>query len=107
MDPRIITVNHHNEDDDSLTLRLAIQTGNVEMFKLFWDYYPQLYTEKHLLTITRFAISTRRYEFLVHILASPTSTPIFYSAPIQARSDFVDLFDNATLEYMPDKSAII
>ena len=107
VDPRIILMNHDMEDDESFTLRLAIHSGSIEIFKLLWDYYPQLYTEKHLLDITRFALYLRRSEFLVPILASPTSTPVFLSAPIYARVWFVELFDEARLQYVEDKSTII
>jgi hypothetical protein len=107
MDPRIILLNNDNEIDESQTLRLAIQADNLEVFKLFWDCYPQLYTEKHLLSVARYCLYLGRTHFLVHILASPTSSPIFLSSPIEARSAFVDLFDNETLQYATERSTII
>jgi len=107
LDPRIIILNHDNEDDESFTLRLAVQAGSIEIFKLLWDYYPQLFTERHLLDVTRYALFMRRFEFLVPILASPTSTPVFLSSPIAQRIEFVDLFDEGTLEFVEDKSTII
>lgn len=107
MDPRIILLNHDNEDDESLTLRLAIQSGNVELFKILWDYYPQLYTDKHLLAVARAAIYMRRHDFYLPIIASPTSTPIFLSSPIAHRVAFVDLFDDRALGFAPEKSTII
>lgn len=72
-----------------------------------WDNYPHLYSEKHLLDVARFAIFLQRLDFLVHILASKTSAPIFLNAPVAARVQLVDLFNENTLQLIPDRSAII
>lgn len=55
------------------------------MFKLLWDNYTHIYTEKHLLDVARFAIHTQKDEFLIHILNSKTSSTLFLNAPIAAR----------------------
>ena len=97
IDPRIILLNNDMEDDESLTLRFAVQSGNVEIFKLLWDCYPKLYTESHLMSVARYCIILKRFDLLVHLLASPTSGPIYLGSPVHWRSEFVDLFDEVTL----------
>lgn len=107
LDPRAILINHYQEDDEALTLRLAIQSGHVEIFKLLWDNYPQLYTERHLISVARYCLFMRRYDFLIPLLASPTTTPIFLSSPVASRVEFIDLFDESTLSLIPQATTII
>jgi hypothetical protein len=90
-------MNHENEEDESLTLRIAIQYGNIELFMLLWDSYPLLYTEKHLMDVTRFAIFLRKQDFLLRILTSSTTNRIFLNTPLSKRIEFVDIFDEKTL----------
>ena len=52
IDPRIILVNHFDNDDETLTLRLA--GGNADMFSYLWENFSQLYNEKHMLTLLRY-----------------------------------------------------
>jgi hypothetical protein len=107
IDPRIIMFNHHDESDDTLTLRMAIQANNLDIFKLLWDFYPQIYTERHLIMCAQFCFRLQRYHFLVHLLSSPTSTPIFLSSSVEGRAQLVDLFDNQSLAHAQERSIII
>jgi hypothetical protein len=77
IDPTIILLNQHDEHDDTLTLRLAIQVNSHDIFKLLWDTYPQIYTDRHLLLAAKFCFFLPRYFFLEELLTSPTASPLF------------------------------
>lgn len=64
IDPRIILLNHIDETDETLTLRLAIQVNNYEIFQLLWNNYSQIYNERDLYLCTKFCFFLPRYTFL-------------------------------------------
>jgi hypothetical protein len=52
----MILANQEQEEDDTLTLRLAIENNSKSLFFLLWENYGHLFTEHHLLTLFRFMV---------------------------------------------------
>jgi hypothetical protein len=47
VDPRILLENRYNRDDETLTLRIAIQREMGSLLTDLWSYYAHLYTDEH------------------------------------------------------------
>ena len=94
VDPRIILVNRENEDDETLTLRLSIEFyPDSSLFYRFWAYYPHLFTERNLLTVTKFMLFLRKFDYVYFILNSNTTHRIFLNSSESFRREYVNLFD--------------
>lgn len=98
IDPAVILFNQHDESDDTLTLRLAIQNNSHEIFSLLWNQFPQIYTERHLLLAAKFCFAVPRYSFLEDLLNSETAHPIFLQASVESRTELVELFNQSNIE---------
>jgi len=68
VDPRIIMINHYDQEDETLTLRLAIQKNNLLIFSYLWDTFGHLYSEKHLLILARYILAEGREDFAEALL---------------------------------------
>ena len=73
VDPRMILNNSFSEEDETLTLRLAIQAQNMTIFTFLWDEFYHLYTEKHLYIIAKYLIHLERFYSIVPFLNSGTT----------------------------------
>jgi hypothetical protein len=108
VDPRIILANRENEDDETLTLRLAIEFyPDSSLFYRFWAYYPHLFNERHLMTVTRFMLFLRKYDYVQSILNSNTAHRIFLNSSEYFRREYVDLFNESTLQYYDRREEIL
>lgn len=55
---RVILLNNDDENDETLTLRLAAQTDNTDLFIFLLNEFTNLYNDSHLLAIGRYLIQT-------------------------------------------------
>ena len=92
VDPRIILSNSFSEEDETLTLRLALQLQHMNIFQLLWDDFFFLYTERHLYTIAKYLFSLELYDQLNTFLSSGTTQTLFLRSSNERRQDFLDLF---------------
>ena len=56
MDPRILLLGTDEDEDETLSLRLAIMNNNFFAFLLFWNNFGYLYSDTHMMTVTRFIL---------------------------------------------------
>jgi hypothetical protein len=63
LDPRII-LHNADSDDETLTVRLAIQNGMFETFQFLWERYGELFTDKEAIVVLRFILFFDRTDFI-------------------------------------------
>jgi len=97
VDSRLILVNFSDPEDETLTLRLAIQKNNLDVFGYLWDSFSHLYGDRHLLTVARFIVYQGREDFAVLLLRSFAASQIFQNAHPSQRKEFVDIMAFANL----------
>jgi hypothetical protein len=56
VDPRILLLGTDEDEDETLSLRLAIMNNNFFAFLLFWNNFGYLYSDTHMMTVTRFIL---------------------------------------------------
>jgi hypothetical protein len=102
VDPRIILNNSYAEEDETLTLRLAINTGNYQIFMFLWDEFPFLYTERHLYILAKYLLELQLFDQLPSFLNSGTTHQLFLRSSNEYRQEFVDLFAQENVEQCKD-----
>jgi hypothetical protein len=108
VDPRIILANRENEDDETQTVRLSIEFyPDSSLFYRYWAYYPHLFTEKHLMIITKFMLYLRKFDYVYFILNSNTTHRIFLNSSESFRREYVNLFNERTLANYDKKNEIL
>lgn len=91
IDPRIILMGTEQDNDETFSLRLAI--SNVpQAFFMFWNDFPFLYDERHMMTIARFLLFNNKMEMIEQFLQSETTQMLFRNAPRSIRDQFLELF---------------
>lgn len=95
VDPRIILA---DEEDETFSLRLAIDIRCEGIFEFLWSWFKHLYDERHLLILLRFIIYTGSYKFIRHLLYSQTAIHIMQNAPLSARLEVQSLLTPELLE---------
>lgn len=77
------------------------------LFYRFWAYYPHLFTESHLMTVTKFMLFLHKFDYVYFILNSNTTHRIFLNSTETFRRDFVGLFNEQTLAQYEKREDII
>lgn len=89
VDSRILLVGPDNDDDDTFTVRIAIQNNNAEIFSYLWRDFTYLFDENSMMVVGRF-ICEGNYGYLMNKLLA-YSTTIFLNAPYSIRKQFVEM----------------
>lgn len=91
--------NNYDEEDESMTLKFAIQYHDeTYMLSRLWDYY-RFYSEKNLKTIVQFARYLNKTKHLNYILTSWTTKVIFSNSSSQFRDEFLSYYDSRAEGY--------
>jgi hypothetical protein len=93
VDPRIILLGTDEDEDETLSLRLAIMNNNFFVFLLFWNNFGYLYNDTHMMTVTRFILHQQRFEMLEELLKSDTTYKIFKNSPKSSRLAFIEIIN--------------
>ena len=56
VDPWLLVLGTDTDEEETLTIRLAIMNNNLFNFVSLWSTYGFLYTEEHMLVITRYLL---------------------------------------------------
>jgi len=100
---RIILTNLIKESDESLTLRIAIDKGNQEIFEYLWSNYAFLYNMEILSILVRYILHGQyNSKFLTFILGSSVTHRIFLNSSLNERSNFVSLFIPENFQHYTD-----
>ena len=96
VNPRYIIMDPLNDGDETLTLRLAASHSHI--FQYLWETYGFLFTDQHLLTVTKYLLLVKNFECLQFVISSATTQTLFLNAPLPFRSAFISLISEAALE---------
>jgi hypothetical protein len=97
VDPRLILTNLDNEEDETLTLRLAIQQDYPDQFWYFWNNYHYLYNEQHVFILAQFMLFIGSFDLLQNFLQSEITQKIFLRTPASFKGQFWDIFSEDKL----------
>lgn len=93
VDPRLLVLGTDTDEDETLTIRLAIMNNNLFNFVSLWSTYGFLYTEEHMLVITRYLLSKgHQFGSLIEaFIASETTKRLYQGATPAVRNQFREL----------------
>lgn len=102
LDPRFV-LHNPDSDDETLTVRIAIQGYFQNVFQLIWERFGDLYTTQQTLIVLRQILRTQVDHFLPVFLQSNTTQQAFLNMTSSQRVEFLELFSEVQgSSYYPD-----